>query len=106
MKTFRIILIILSSIIILAGTAFFLIGYLKPKPGGIMVDTSPASEVYINGAYVGKSPFTTSQTAGEITLKLVPTVTDQNLMPFETKITLISGIQTVVRREFGTDEDT
>ncbi|MFS6568009.1 PEGA domain-containing protein, partial [Staphylococcus aureus] len=71
-----------------------------------MVDTSPVSGVYINGNYLGKTPFTTSQAAGEITLKLVPTITDQNLLPFETKITLSQGIQTVVRREFGNTEDT
>ncbi len=69
------------------------------------MDTSPGSGVYINNNFVGKTPFESSQKTGEITLKLVPLVTDQKLLPFETKITLVAGIQTVVRREFGTTED-
>jgi len=105
MKTFKIVLIVIATLIIVAGTAFFLIGYLKPAPGGIMVDTSPGSAVYINNNFVGKTPFQNTREAGEITIKLVPVVSDQNLLPFETKISLVSGIQTVVRREFGKSED-
>jgi hypothetical protein len=85
--------------------AFFLIGYFKEKPGGVFIDTNPLSNVYINGNLVGKTPYTNSFKAGEITLKLVPESTDSNLVVFETKITLIAGIQTVVRREFGESED-
>lgn len=105
MKVLKTVLTIVTTLAILAGTAFFLIGYFKPKPGGILIDTSPSSAVYINGNFVGKTPFQKTQVAGEITLKLVPEVMDQNLMPFETKITLVAGIQTVVRREFGNSED-
>ncbi len=105
MQTFKIILITIVSILVLGLTAFFLIGYLKPKPGGIFADTSPASSVYINGASVGKTPFKGTYEAGNINIKLVPEASDQNLIPYETNLTLTSGIQTVVRREFGKTED-
>jgi len=106
MKIFKIVSVILITLIILSGTTLFLVGYFKAKPGGIFVDTSPASDVYINEAFSGKTPLKVSKDAGEIMLKLVPQVTDQNLLPFETKITLVSGIETVVEREFGKTEDT
>lgn len=105
MKTFRIVLIIVATIVILSATAFFALGLLKPKPAGIYVNTSPQSDVYIDGNFAGKTPFQKTLTASTIDLKLVPGVTDQNLFPFETKISLASGIQTIVRREFGTSED-
>ena len=88
----------------LITAVFFLIGYLRPRPGGVFVDTSPASSVYINGTFMGKTPYKNSYQAGEIMLKLVPEATDQNLVAYETKITLVAGIQTVVRREFGSSE--
>lgn len=105
MKTFKVVLIILISLLIFSGTAFFIIGYSKPKPGGIMVDTSPVSSVYVNGELAGKTPLQKTYDSGEIILKLVPLITDQSLLPFETKINLIPGVQTVVRREFGVDEN-
>lgn len=106
MKTLKIIFIILVILAAVLATGFFLVGYLKPKPGGIMVDSSPGSSVYINGNFVGKTPYRGTDVAGQINLKLVPTVTDQNLIAYETKINLVAGIQTVIRREFGISEDT
>lgn len=105
MKTFRIILIIVATVVILSATAFFVIGFLKPKPSGIYVNTNPQADVYINGNFVGKTPFQKTIDATTINLKLVPGISDQNLFPFETKITLVSGIQTIVRRQFGETED-
>jgi len=105
MKTVKIVLVVLITLGILTGTGFFLIGFLQPKPAGILVNTSPASSVYINGAFAGGTPFQKTLASGEIDLKLVPNVSDQNLLPFETKITLSSGIQTAVRREFAKTED-
>ena len=105
MKTLKVVLIVLVSLIVFVGAVLFIIGNLKSKPGGILVDTSPAASVYVNGELVGKTPLQKTYDAGEITLKLVPLIADQNLLPFETKITLVSGVQTVVRREFGIDEN-
>ncbi len=106
MKNIWIILISIVSLILLVGAIFFFIGYFKPKPGGIFVSTNPEASIYVNGAFVGKSPFTAVYQSTAITLKVVPLSTDQTLLPFETKLTLTPGIQTVVRREFAkTDEE-
>ncbi|MGA2910433.1 MAG: PEGA domain-containing protein [Candidatus Microgenomates bacterium] len=105
MKTVNIILISIVSLASLVAAALFLIGYFKPKPGGILVDTSPPASVYINGNLVGTTPYQGFYKAGQITLKLVPNATNTTLTPYETQITLVSEIQTVVRREFGSSED-
>jgi hypothetical protein len=105
MKTFKIVLVTLVTLVVLAAAAFFLIGYFKPKPAGIYVDASPTSSVYIDGAFIGKTPVRKTFDPGTKNLKIVPDVTDQSLISFETKITLVSGIETVVRRELGKNED-
>ncbi len=105
MANLKIITLTIVSIVIVILTALFLIGFFKPKPGGINVSTNPVSSVYVNGVLVGKTPFKGSYVAGMISLKLVPEVSDQDLIPFETKLNLTSGIETVIRREFGTTED-
>lgn len=105
MKTFRTILIILVTSAVVLVAIFFLIGFYKPKPAGIMVDASPSSSVYINGEFVGKTPIDKTLAAGTVNLKIVPDINDQNLISFETKVVLTSGIKTVVRRELGKSED-
>lgn len=105
MKTFWIALISIISIVALLGAVLFLVGYFKAKPGGINVETSVDSNVYLNGQFVGKTPFKGAYKAESVLLKAVPIDTQLGYVPFETKLTLISGIETVVRREFGKTED-
>ncbi len=105
MKTLKIVSATVVTLLFLAGAFFFLIGYLKAKPGGIFVDSNPASSVYINGNLVGKTPYSGTYETGQINLKLVPEIADRSLVPYETKVTLISKIQTVIRREFGKSEE-
>ncbi len=105
MKIIKIAALVILGLLILGLASLFLIGYLKPKPGGLFVDTTPASNVYVNDVLVGKTPFKGVYDAGEIDVKLVPEAKDQNLVPFETKVTLVSGIQTVIRREAAATED-
>ncbi|MFI5240956.1 MAG: PEGA domain-containing protein [Microgenomates group bacterium] len=106
MKAAKIIAISIISIVLLIGIALFFIGYFKPKPGGILVSTSPASSVYINGEMVGKTPYEGTYKAGETVIKLVPdSSADKTYLPFETKVSLVSGVKTVIRREFSENED-
>jgi hypothetical protein len=105
MKNFKIIFVVFVTLLVVVTTVFFLIDYLKPKPAGLLVETTPGSSVYLNGDFMGKTPYKMTGVAGQVSLKLVPSITDQNLITYETKVNLASGIQTVVRREFGTTED-
>jgi len=83
-----VIIIVIITLTVLAGTAFFLVGYLKPKPGGILVEASNISDVYIDGQFVGKTPYTGLHQEGQVTLKVGA---------YETMVNIVSGIQTVVR---------
>ncbi len=105
MKVAKVVIITLITFIALITAAFFLVGYLREKPGGISVNSDPVSDVYINGILVGKTPYRNTQEAGEITLKMVPGSQDSNMIAYETKITLTPGIETVVGREFGNTEE-
>jgi hypothetical protein len=105
MKTLKVIFVVLVTLAVVLATGFFLIGYFKPKPGGLMVDTTPSSSVYINGNFAGKTPYKGTYAAGQVSVKLVPDLSGQNLVPYETKVSLDAGIQTVIQREFGATED-
>lgn len=105
MKILKIVIISLVAVVALTGAIFFSINYFKPKPGGIKIITTPKASVYINEKYVGKSPYEETYPAGKISLKLVPEAGNQNLISYETRLTLTSGIQTVVDREFGSNEE-
>ncbi len=100
MKVVKIIIITALSILIVGGVTLFLIGYLKPKPGGLLINTSPASSVYVDDILVGKTPYEGTFEAGEVVVKLVPETSDKNYIPFITKVSLVSGVKTVIRREF------
>ena len=102
MKAVKIIAIVLISLISLITATLFLIGYFKEKPGGVFIDTDPLSNVYINDILVGKTPYKSTHPAGQITIKLVPV--SPNLVAYETRLILVPGIETIVRREFGESE--
>jgi len=99
------IFVILTFVVLISLTGLFLIGYFKPKGAGLEIKTTPAALVFIDGIQVGQTPYNTVRNPGEITLKLVPQSTDVAFLPFETRVTLVSGINTIVKREFGKTED-
>lgn len=92
--------------IIFIGLIYFLMGYFRPKPGGILVISTPNSDVFINGNLVGKTPYEGSFEPGEVFVKLVAETPDETYPAYETKVRLTSGFKTIVRREFGETEET
>ena len=105
-RKIRIVGLVLVGVGLLIALTFFLIGYLKPKAAGILVETNPPASVLINGEQVGRAPYKTTRKPGEVILKLVPESFERPLAPYETKVTLVSGVETVVRREFGESNET
>lgn len=105
MKVVKVVLSVLIFLVLLGAAALFLIGRSSPKPGGLRIETTPKSSIFINGMLVGETPFQGSYKAGTITLKLIPKGTDEKLIPFETTLMLASGIETVIGRNFDTSEE-
>lgn len=105
MKKARNIVLILLVLGLLIGAVLFAIGVFKPKGAGISVETTPTSTVFINGEQVGRSPFRQTRDPGEVTVKLIPESFETPLAPYETKVELVSGIETIIMRDFGETED-
>lgn len=105
MKAVKTIIITLVVLFVLGVAGLFVAGYFSPKPGGIRIETDPKASVFVNGALVGETPYQGTYKAGKILLRLVPEGSSQNLIPFETTLTLSPGIETVVGRTFKTSEE-
>lgn len=105
MKATKIVFASIFSLIILFAVAFFLVGYLRPKPGGVKIETDIKAAVFINGSLVGETPYEGQYSAETLILRLVPEGSTENLIPFETSIKLTPGTETVIKRNFATTED-
>jgi hypothetical protein len=105
MKRVRNIIIILLLVGLVVAAVFLVVGVFSPKGAGISIETDSVSMVYINGEQVGRTPYSETREAGEVTIKLIPESFDTPLAPYETKVELISGINTIVRRDFANTEE-
>lgn len=88
-------------LIIVAVGGFFSLKFFSPSSGGLYIETTPVADVFINGEQIGTTPYRGVHATGEVLLRLVPSTSDQPLAPWEVKLSLVSGIETVVKREFG-----
>lgn len=89
----------------MTGSVFFFVGYLTPKGAGVFIDSNPSSDIFINGEKVGRTPFRQTRRPGTIIVKLVPDSSFVQLPSSEEKITLVSGIETIVRKTFSSNPD-
>lgn len=92
---------ILVSTLIFAGTIFVLSQ--RSGKGALQVTSVPASQVYLNGKFIGKTPLCKCEqkemlNIGDYTIKLVPT--EGGFLPFEQKITVNKSVLTVVDRTY------
>jgi hypothetical protein len=97
----KIIVLVLIAVILISGLVFFLVGTARPKGAGILIETNPQSSVFIDGELLGRTLYEEVRRPGEITVKLVPESFEKPLAPYETKVNLVSGVQTVIGWEFG-----
>lgn len=93
---------LILAVIIFLGFQFFFLR--NSGKGALQVTTTPDSTVYLNGKAIGSTPLCKCEGAnmlatGEYTLRLVPK--DNNLLPYEEKITINKALLTVVDRKFG-----
>lgn len=93
--------------IFLIGASFLAyLGFFKADLAGIFIEAEPNSKVFINGREVGNTPYEATREAGDVVVKLVPT-SEENFDDYETKLTLVPGVKTVVKRTFkATEEET
>jgi hypothetical protein len=96
---FAAVIVVITVILLLL--IFYFVGFFNPSSAGLVIETQPQASVFIDGIQVGRTPFEITKSQGEISIKLVPESFDKPLVPFESKINLVSGVKTIVRRNFG-----
>jgi len=97
--------LIAGGVLVAGGFFWILFGFFKPRMAGIFIETTPSASVLIDGKKVGETPFRTTLEAKEVVVLLIPESFGVSLAPYETKINLTPGVETVVRREFGEAEE-
>ncbi len=75
--------------------------YHKNRKASLLIESDPVAQVYINGEQVGRTPFEREFAAREVAVRLVPEALDKPLMAYDTKIELVRGVKTIVRRKLG-----
>jgi len=101
MTKVKLVFISVLSIFLIILVWLYVIGYFEPKKAGILVESEPQARVFINGREMGVTPYQNSFEAGTIVLELLPVDEGKNFLPFDTKVSLAPGIQTVVKRVLG-----
>lgn len=81
------------------------LGLFKEQEAGILIESEPVSKVSINNKVVGITPYEANIKPGEVSIKIQPEQsTGVVLDDYETKINLVPGIRTIVKRIFKPDE--
>jgi len=84
----------------------YLLGFFDLQEAGVLIEADPISTVYIDGQEVGKTPHEANRKPEEITLRIKPdNINNIVLDDYETKINLVSGIRTIVKRVFRETEE-
>ncbi len=102
-------LILFTTPLLILTILFLLIVLVINRDGGkgaLQVTSVPESQVFLDGAYVGKTPLCLCELkdllkVGEYTIKLVPV--ESGYKNFEQKIILYKGVLTVVDRTYDKD---
>lgn len=90
------------SLVIFIILGLFVLGYLKPRPSGLLVVSDKTTEVYVDGQMVGKTPFEGTYLKKK---KLNVRMLSENGNEYETVIPLVEGIKSVISHNFDENID-
>lgn len=82
------------------GVTFFI----RPNFAGVLVKSEPIATLLIDGVEVGRTPYEGNYQPKEINIKLIPDF-ETSMLPYETKLDLISGVKTVISHTFAQTKD-
>ncbi|MCA9372399.1 PEGA domain-containing protein [Candidatus Woesebacteria bacterium] len=82
----------------------FLVPYVRNSTGKIKIESSPTTEVVIDGAAVGKSPYNGELSVGDHTVKLIPEGGDSKAVIWEGTVSINKNALTYMTRELGSSE--
>lgn len=90
---------------IVAGALFINYYLLKRPTAGLKVETTPPSLVFIDNVEVGLSPIDKLLVPGEVMVKIIPNSDSGNLSVYQTKVRITPKTYTVIKRDFGSNDD-
>jgi len=100
--------LILLGLVLVLVLAFLVIRakfFGRPAPGALQISTTPKATVFIDGNQAGITPFFDDKiSVGEHTIKLVPEITQDELVGWEGKVEITPNILTVINRELAASE--
>ncbi len=99
------IVILIAILVFISGLLLFWFYLSQQRKAAILIETIPESIVSIDGQEVGRTPYEGEFPVEEVAVKLIPVSTEAALIPYETKVSLTSGVKTIVRRMFGEKEE-
>lgn len=98
--------IVIFGLLAILSAIFIWSGYFKKENAGIYVESDPQSEVFINGISKGTTPVDIVLAPNDYLVRVVPRNNDQNEFDdYETKISLVPGVKTIIKRNFNQNED-
>ncbi len=82
------------------------LGFFKKQKAGILIESEPRSKVLINNELVGETPYDGLLDAGVVSVKVIPDLVEGVVFDdYETKIKLVPGVKTIIKRSFNQNED-
>ena len=99
-------LLALVGLIIIGFATLLFLGVFKEQQAGILIESEPIANVYINSQKVGKTPYETSMEYGQIIVQLIPDQIENIILDnYEIKINLVPGVRTIIKRSFADTEE-
>lgn len=91
----------LAGIIVIGVSILYFLGLFKEQNAGIFIQSDPIAKVFIDGKEVGNTPYEASLNPGEINVRIKPIQDGTSVLDdYETKINLVPGIKTIIKRVF------
>ena len=92
-------LLAVTGIVIIGFATLLFLGLFKEQEAGVLIESEPVSKIYIDNKEVGVTPYETNIKPGEISIKIEPEqIGDVVLDDYETKVNLVPGIKTIIKR--------
>lgn len=90
---------------IIGYTILYFLGLFKSQDSGVLIESNLQSTVYINSIEVGTTPFETNMAPDIVSIKIKPLDQSKIYDEYETRIKLVSGVRTIIKRDFDENED-
>ncbi len=101
-------LLLAAALVLLSLIVFFVLRIIsRPNTTNravLKINSIPEATIFLDNQHLGKTPYEDFVAPGEYTLKIIPQTTVEQVVSWEGKIKLTSGLLTYINRELGSSE--